>query len=76
MDQVPQRLRYLSRNEGWKPIKDEIRRLAYENGLAGLRDTYKIIIYVDHEPLCAACSFDFDKRDDARKIYGMCIKGH
>ena len=75
MGQIPQEFRYLSKDQRWKPIKDEIRSLACDHGLTHMPDNaFKIDIWVDHEPLSACC--DFKERADALEIFGMYVEGH
>lgn len=74
MVQLPPRLRWLSGQENWKPVKDEIRRVADMHGLADIsNEALDVAVCDGHGSLYANCQFT--NREDAREVFSMCIGG-
>lgn len=72
--QIPPKLRYLSDDQKWKHIKDEIRQLISLHGLAGIPESYKVTTYFgDDGNLYASCVFK--NIDDAREVFSMYVEG-
>ena len=68
MVQIPPKLRYLSTDENWKSIKDEIRRLTHipEKGFA-------VKICFRHWNMFAIC--EFKHNDVTREVFSMYVEG-
>ena len=74
MGQIPQELWNIVDNQRWKPIKDEIRSLAYNHGLTHIPDpSFNVDTGVSHGLVSANC--EFNERSDALAIFGMYIEG-
>ena len=74
--QIPPRLRYLSREENWKSIKDEIRGLTNLHGLTYIPEKgYDVEICFGHGNgnMFAHCYFKHN--DDTREVFSMCVEG-
>ena len=61
----------LSEDQNWKPIRDEVRRLAHIHGLAEIPErNFSVRIYVKH----ANAGCEFKEESDARDLFGMLIE--
>lgn len=71
MVQLPPKLCELSEKRIWRPVRDEIRRLADMHNLADI--PVKVEICVGHVDLFATC--EFKHRDDAREVFSVYPEG-
>lgn len=67
MIQLPPKLCELSRDRNWRPVRDEIRRLALMHKLADI--PVKVEMGVGQGDLFATC--EFKHRDDARELFSV-----
>ena len=71
MIQLPPKLRELSAERIWRPVRDEIRRLACMHKLADI--PVRVEICFGHGDLFATC--EFKHRDDARELFSVYLEG-
>ena len=74
MVQIPPKLWYLSGDEIWKRIKDEIRGLNSLHGLADIPETgFDVNTCFGLGNLFAYC--EFKHNDDTREVFSMYVEG-
>ena len=73
MVQLPPKLWYLSKQENWKPVKDEIRGLTSLHGLAHIENGVGVEICFRHGNMYAICKFKHN--DDTREVFSTYVEG-